>query len=131
MSVAAARVCSVLLGCQSNDEVLQRYGKQKLFLKQCGMTRLTYLIEGDIDAIQGSTNPKRLRAEIHKTFLEGFVIQQTKGILDTARWLLSAALTLLLSLCYSHAAALTLLPSLCYSLTLVLSHPSRSTTTLQ
>ncbi|XBI31568.1 hypothetical protein VPH35_055123 [Triticum aestivum] len=54
-----------------------RYKDQKLRLKKCGLTKLIYLVEGDVNTVDGS--------ESVKTVLEGFDVQRTTGYADTEK----------------------------------------------
>nr|CDM86412.1 unnamed protein product [Triticum aestivum] len=57
-----------------------RYKYQKLRLKKCGLRKLIYLVEGDLNTVDGSESIKRVcfTTEV----LEGFDVQRTTGCSD-------------------------------------------------
>ncbi|XP_048547404.1 crossover junction endonuclease MUS81-like [Triticum urartu] len=60
-----------------------RYKDQKLRLKKCGLTKLIYLVEGDVNTVDGSESVKT--ACFTTEVLEGFDVQRTTGYADTEK----------------------------------------------
>ncbi|XBI67744.1 hypothetical protein VPH35_047046 [Triticum aestivum] len=60
-----------------------RYKDQKLRLKKCGLRKLIYLVEGDVNTVDGSESVKTscFTTEV----LEGFDVQRTTGYADTEK----------------------------------------------
>uniref|UniRef100_A0A452Y172 Crossover junction endonuclease MUS81 n=1 Tax=Aegilops tauschii subsp. strangulata TaxID=200361 RepID=A0A452Y172_AEGTS len=60
-----------------------RYKDQKLRLKKCGLRKLIYLVEGDVNTVDGSEGVKT--ACFTTEVLEGFDVQRTTGYADTEK----------------------------------------------
>uniref|UniRef100_A0A453GM41 Crossover junction endonuclease MUS81 n=3 Tax=Aegilops tauschii subsp. strangulata TaxID=200361 RepID=A0A453GM41_AEGTS len=60
-----------------------RYKDQKLRLKKCGLRKLIYLVEGDVNTVDGSESVKT--ACFTTEVLEGFDVQRTNGYADTEK----------------------------------------------
>ncbi|VAH68037.1 unnamed protein product [Triticum turgidum subsp. durum] len=60
-----------------------RYKDQKLRLKKCGLRKLIYLVEGDVNTVDGSESVKTICFTIE--VLEGFDVQRTTGYADTEK----------------------------------------------
>nr|XP_045087529.1 crossover junction endonuclease MUS81 [Aegilops tauschii subsp. strangulata] len=60
-----------------------RYKDQKLRLKKCGLRKLIYLVEGDVNTVDGSESVKT--ACFTTEVLEGFDVQRTTGYADTEK----------------------------------------------
>ncbi|KAF7026025.1 hypothetical protein CFC21_038165 [Triticum aestivum] len=60
-----------------------RYKDQKLRLKKCGLTKLIYLVEGDVNTVDGSESVKTACFTIE--VLEGFDVQRTTGYANTEK----------------------------------------------
>ncbi|KAF6988118.1 hypothetical protein CFC21_005698 [Triticum aestivum] len=58
-----------------------RYKDQKLRLKKCGLRKLIYLVEGDVNTVDGSESVKT--ACFTTELPEGFDVQRTTGYADT------------------------------------------------
>uniref|UniRef100_A0A452XXA5 Crossover junction endonuclease MUS81 n=1 Tax=Aegilops tauschii subsp. strangulata TaxID=200361 RepID=A0A452XXA5_AEGTS len=60
-----------------------RYKDQKLRLKKCGLRKLIYLVEGDVNTVDGSESVKT--ACFTTEVLGGFDVQRTTGYADTEK----------------------------------------------
>ncbi|KAJ6847684.1 crossover junction endonuclease MUS81 isoform X1 [Iris pallida] len=60
-----------------------RYRDQKMRLQQCGLRKLIYLVEGDLNGFEAAESIKT--ACFTTEILEGFDVQRTTGIADTVR----------------------------------------------
>ncbi|KAH7667186.1 crossover junction endonuclease MUS81 protein [Dioscorea alata] len=68
------------LCCSIRDN---RYRDQKLRLQRCGLQKLIYLVEGDPNSLEAAESIKT--ACFTTEILEGFDVQRTKGLIDTAK----------------------------------------------
>eukprot|EP00752_Nemacystus_decipiens_P016278 g14557.t1 len=76
-----------------------RYKAQKRRMRLSGMTRLIYLLEGDLDGCRKATTGKdmgpTIRTSETKTAAEGFVLKRVGSVQKTADFLLSLSLQLM------------------------------------
>jgi len=65
--------------------ISKRYEEQKFRMKQCGLSRLHYLLEGDPDSLQGHMEGRSLLKALRDTYAEGFNTIRTKNQHETIR----------------------------------------------
>ena len=63
--------------------ISKRYEEQKFHMRECGLSRLHYLLEGNPEALEGSLNGASLLKALHDTYCEGFGTIRTKNQFET------------------------------------------------